>query len=98
MIYFKIGNFIDIPPRSAFKTARLISQHAHYPGYCLAYLGFGYIALGNVLFVVIIFLRVIFKNLFLFEQIAKVVIPILVIYLSKSILIWFLSKSFFLQT
>ncbi|CAF3379652.1 unnamed protein product [Rotaria sp. Silwood1] len=77
------GNFIDIPPRTAFKSARLISQHAHYPGYCLAYLGFGYITMGNILFVIIIIFRVIFKNLFLVEQIAKVVIPILVIYLSK---------------
>ncbi|CAF0721293.1 unnamed protein product [Rotaria sordida] len=91
------GKFIDIPPRTAFKSARLISQHAHYPGYCLAYLGFGYITMGNILFVVIIIFRVIFKNLFLVEQIAKVVIPILVIYLSKCILIWFLSKTFFLQ-
>ncbi|CAF2761502.1 unnamed protein product [Rotaria sp. Silwood2] len=91
------GNFIDIPPRTAFKSARLISQHAHYPGYCLAYLGFGYITMGNILFIIIIIFRVIFKNLFLVEQIAKVVIPILVIYLSKCILIWFLSKTFFLQ-
>ncbi|CAF4098379.1 unnamed protein product [Rotaria socialis] len=91
------GNFIDIPPRSAFKSARLISQHAHYPGYCLAYLGFGYITMGNIIFVAIIILRVIWKNLFLFEQVAKVVIPILVIYLSKCILIWFLSRTFFLQ-
>ena len=91
------GIFIDIPPRTAFKSARLISNNAHYPGYCIAYLGFGYITLGNVLFFVIVILRVIFKHLFLMEEIAKVLIPILVIYLSKLILMWFLSRTFFLQ-
>lgn len=96
-ILFLVGIFIDIPPRSAFKTAQVISQHAHYPGYCLAYLSFGYISMGNILFVTIIIIRVTFKNLTLVEQIAKVVIPILVIYLSKRILLWFLSKTFFLQ-
>jgi hypothetical protein len=91
------GIFIDIPPRTAFKSARLISNHAHYSGYCIAYLGFGYITMGNALFITIIILRVIFKELYLAEQIAKVVIPITVIYLSKIILMWFLSRTFFLQ-
>ncbi|CAF1628384.1 unnamed protein product [Adineta ricciae] len=91
------GIFIDIPPRSAFKSARLISKHAHYPGYCLAYLGFAYISMGNVIFVTIVVLRVIFKHLYFVEQIAKVLIPILVIYLSKFILMWFLSRTFFIQ-
>jgi len=91
------GIFIDIPPRTAFKSARLISKHAHYSGYCIAYLGFAYVSMGNVLFITIIILRVIFKHLFFAEQIAKVLIPILVIYLSKFILMWFLSRTFFLQ-
>ena len=91
------GVFIDIPPRTAFRSALLISKHAHYSGYCIAYLGFGYITMGNTLFIGIIILRMIFKQLFLVEQIAKVVIPILVIYLSKFILTWFLSRTFFLQ-
>ena len=91
------GIFIDIPPRTAFKTARLLSNNAHYPGYCIAYLSFGYITMGNVLFFVVVTLRVIFKHLFLVEEIAKVLIPILVIYLSKLILMWFLSRTFFLQ-
>ena len=91
------GIFIDIPPRTAFKSARIISQHAHYSGYCIAYLGFGYITMGNTLFIAIIILRAIFKQLFLVEQLAKILIPILVIYLSKLILMWFLSRTFFLQ-
>jgi hypothetical protein len=91
------GIFIDIPPRTAFKSARLISNHAHYSGYCIAYLGFGYVTMGNTLFIAIIILRAIFKQLFLVEQIAKILIPILVIYLSKFILMWFLSRTFFLQ-
>ena len=36
------GIFIDIPPRTAFNSPRLISKHVHYPGYCIAYLGFAY--------------------------------------------------------
>jgi hypothetical protein len=91
------GIFIDIPPRTAFKSARLISKHAHYSGYCIAYLGFGYITMGNILFIAIMSLRIIFKHLFFAEQIAKVLIPILVIYLTKFILMWFLSRTFFLQ-
>ena len=91
------GIFIDIPPRTAFNSARIISKHAHYSGYCIAYLGFGYIAMGNVLFIAIVIIRVIFKHIFLAEQIAKVLIPILVIYLSKFILMWCLSRTFFLQ-
>jgi hypothetical protein len=91
------GVFIDIPPPTAFKSARMISNNAHYPGYCIAYLGFGYITLGNVLFFVVVIVRVVFKHLFLMEEIAKVLIPILVIYLSKLILMWFLSRTFFLQ-
>jgi hypothetical protein len=91
------GIFIDIPPRTAFKSSRLISKHVHYSGYCIAYLGFGYISMGNVLFIMIISLRVIFKQLYFAEQIAKILIPILVIYLSKFILMWFLSRTFFLQ-
>ncbi|CAF1383152.1 unnamed protein product [Adineta steineri] len=91
------GIFIDIPPRTAFKSAQLISKHAHYPGYCLAYLGFAYISLGNIVFITIIILRVLFKQIFLVEQVAKVLIPILVLYLLKFILMWFLSRTFFLQ-
>ena len=91
------GKFIDIPPRTAFQSARLIAKHAHYSGYCIAYLSFGYITMGNVLFISIIVVRFMFTQLFLLEQLAKVVIPVLVIYLSKFILTWFLSRTFFLQ-
>ena len=53
--------------------------------------------MGNTLFVAIVILRVVFKHLYFVEQIAKVLIPILVIYLTKFILMWFLSRTFFLQ-
>jgi len=91
------GIFIDIPPRSAFTNARLMSKHIHYPGYCMAYLTFGYIVIGNIIFFILISLRVLFKHLFIVEEIAKVFIPILVIYLTKLIIQWFLSRTFFLQ-
>jgi hypothetical protein len=91
------GIFIDIPPRSAFTNARLMSKHIHYPGYCMAYLTFGYIVIGNIIFFILISLRVLFKHLFIVEEIAKVLIPILVIYLTKLIIQWFLSRTFFLQ-
>ncbi|CAF1333517.1 unnamed protein product [Adineta steineri] len=91
------GIFINIPARSAFKTARLMSKNIHYPGYCIAYLIFGYIIIGNLVFFILIALRILFKHVFLIEEIAKVLIPILVIYLMKFIIQWFLSRTFFLQ-
>jgi hypothetical protein len=91
------GIFIDIPPRTAFNSPRLISKHVHYPGYCIAYLGFAYITLGNILFFLVVGIRVLFKYLYYLEKLAQVLIPILVIYLSKFILTWFLSRTLFLQ-
>jgi hypothetical protein len=97
MLHAYKGIFIDIPPRSAFKNVRLMSKNIHYPGYCIAYLTFGYIIMGNILFFLIVILRVIFKHLFLVEEIARVIIPILVIYLTTFLIQWFLSRTFFLQ-
>ncbi|UJR10436.1 hypothetical protein I4U23_014640 [Adineta vaga] len=91
------GIFIDIPSRSTFKNARLMSKNIHYPGYCIAYLTFGYLIIGNLLFFMFVILRVLCKHLFLVEEIAKVLIPLLVIYLMVFIVQWFLSKTFFLQ-
>jgi hypothetical protein len=97
LVVYLSGIFIDIPPRTAVKSSRLLANNAHYPGYCIAYLAFGYITLGNALFFAIVILRVVFKNLFLMEEIAKILIPILVIYSTKLVLMWFLSRTFFLQ-
>jgi hypothetical protein len=91
------GIFLDIPPRSSFKTIRLMSKNIHYPGYCIAYLTLGYIIIGNILFFILVGLRVLFKHLFLVEEFAKVFIPILAFYFMKFIIQWFLSKTFFLQ-
>jgi hypothetical protein len=91
------GIFLDIPPRSAFKNARLLTKNIHYPGYCIAYLTFGYIIIGNILLFVLIGLRILFKHLFLVEEFAKIFIPILAFYLLKFIVQWFFSRTFFLQ-
>jgi hypothetical protein len=91
------GIYTDIPSRSTFKNARLMSKHIHYPGYCIAYLTFGYVIIGNILFFVLIGLRVLFKHLFLVEEIAKIFLPLLGIYFIKFIIQWFLSRTFFLQ-
>ncbi|CAF1658502.1 unnamed protein product, partial [Didymodactylos carnosus] len=91
------GIFIDIPPRHAFNSIQLISKNAHYPGYTIAYLAFGYLVMGNVLFLTVIIIRILFKHLFLIEELSKIIIPILVIYLCKYILMWVLSRTLFLQ-
>ena len=91
------GIFIDIPSRSAFNKARLMTKHIHYPGYCIAYLTCGYIVIGNILFFILIGLRVLCKHLFLIEEIAKILLPLLGIYFTKFIIQWFLSRTFFLQ-
>ncbi|CAF2147063.1 unnamed protein product [Rotaria magnacalcarata] len=91
------GVFIDIPPRAAFRNVQLMLKNVHYPGYCIAHLTCGYIIIGNILFFVLIALHVLFKHLFLIEEIARTLIPLLVIYLTTFIIQWFLSKTFFVQ-
>jgi hypothetical protein len=91
------GIFLDIPPRSAFHNARLMSKNIHYPGYCIAYLTLGYMIIGNILFFVLVGLRILFKHLFLLEEFAKIFIPLLAFYFMTFIIQWFLSRTFFLQ-
>ncbi|CAF1648420.1 unnamed protein product, partial [Adineta ricciae] len=71
MLHAYQGIFVDIPSRSAFKNMRLMSKNIHYPGYCIAYLTFGYVIIGNLLFFTLVILRVMCKHLFLVEEIAK---------------------------
>ena len=97
MLHAYKGIFIDIPPRSAFKNIRLMSKNVHYPGYCIAYLTLGYIIIGNILFFILIALNVLCKHLFLIEELAKIFIPLLVIYSVNFIIQWFLSRTFLLQ-
>jgi hypothetical protein len=91
------GIYLDIPTRLTFKNVRLISKNIHYPGYCIAYLIFGYLIIGNVLFFLLISLRILFKHIFLVEELSKIFIPILTFYLLKFIIQWFFSRTFFLQ-
>ena len=91
------GIFDDIPSRSTFKNTRLMSKHIHYPGYSIGYLTLGYIIIGNLVFFILICLRILFKHLFLIEELAKIFIPIIAFYLIKFIIQWFLSRTFFLQ-
>lgn len=91
------GVFTDIPSRSAFRSSRLMAKNIHYPGYCIAYLTFGYIVIGNILFFALVLTRVLLRHVFLIEEIAQVLIPLLVIYLMVFIVQWFLSRTFFLQ-
>ena len=91
------GRFLDIPPRSSLAKRRFLSKSIHYPGYCIAYLIFGYLIIGNVLFLLIITLNILCRHLFLLEEFSKISIPLLAFYLIKLIIQWFLSRIFFLQ-
>jgi hypothetical protein len=91
------GIFRDIPSRSTFQNIRLMSKNIHYPGYCIAYLTFGYILIGNILFFLLVGLRILFKHLFIVEELAKLFIPLFAFYLIKFLIQWFLTRTFFLQ-
>lgn len=88
------GRFIDIPPRSSLVKHRFLSKSIHYPGYCIAYLIFGYLIIGNVFFVLIMISNILFRHLVLLEEFSKIFIPILAFYLIKLIIQWFLSRTF----
>ena len=91
------GRYLDIPPRSVLAKTRYLSKSIHYPGYCIAYLIFGYVIIGSLLFFLLIGLRVLCRHLFLLEEFAKITLPILAFYLIKLIIQWFLSRTISLQ-
>lgn len=67
-------------------------------GYAIGYLLWGYLILFEVSLVLIIVIRFLIKFYFIAENIAKIVLPILTIYLFKKILIWYLCRFFLVNT
>lgn len=91
------GVFKQIPSRLAFKQARLMSKHMYYPGYFIGYFLLGYIVIGNVLLLLLISLRVVLNHLFIIEELAKLIVPILAFYSMKILIQWLICRTFFLQ-
>ena len=91
------GISLELPSRSTLNQARYASKHIHYAGYFIAYLVCGYVLLGNLLFLLLVTLRITFQHLVLVEDIAKVLIPIFVIYLVNFLIHWFLTRTCFLE-
>ena len=91
------GVFKQIPSRLAFKQARLMSKHMYYPGYFIGYFLLGYIVIGNVLLLLLISLRIVVNHLFIIEELAKLIVPILAFYVMKILIQWLICRTFFLQ-
>lgn len=91
------GRFLDIPPRSVLAKTRYLSKNIHYPGYFIAYLIFGYVIIGNLVFFLLIALKILCRHLFLIEELAKITFPILAFYLIKLIIQWFLCRTLSFQ-
>ncbi|RNA13231.1 stimulated by retinoic acid protein 6 -like protein, partial [Brachionus plicatilis] len=63
-------------------------------GYAIGYLLWGYLILFEVSLVSVIIVKFLIRFYFLAENIAKIVLPLLTIYLLKRILIWYLCRYF----
>ena len=91
------GINLELPSRTTLSKARYASKHIHYAGYFIAYLICGYILVGNLLFLLLVTLRITLQHLVLLEDIAKVLIPIFVIYLVNFLIHSFLTRTCFLE-
>lgn len=67
-------------------------------GYAIGYMLWGYIILFEISLVVLIIIRFLIKFYFIAENLAKIVLPILTIFLFKRILIWYLCRYFLVRT
>ncbi|CAF0777204.1 unnamed protein product [Brachionus calyciflorus] len=88
------GVYEDIPSPKKFSNVKLAASSLHYSGYAIGYLLWGYLILFEVSLVVIIVTKFLIRFYFLTENLAKIVLPILTIYLLKRILIWYLCSYF----
>jgi hypothetical protein len=91
------GIYLDIPSPKAFSNAKLASSSLHYSGYAIGYLLWGYLILFEVILVVMIIIRFLVKFYFIAENLAKIFLPILTIFLFKKILIWYLCRFFLIE-
>jgi hypothetical protein len=92
------GKYVDIPAPKRFANAKLVSGSLHYSGYAIGYLLWGYLILFEVSLVMLIVLRFLVKFYFIAENLAKIILPVLTIFLFKRILIWYLCKYFMIRS
>lgn len=91
------GIYLNIPSPKRFSNAKLASSSLHYSGYAIGYLLWGYLILFEVILVVMLVIRFLVKFYFIAENLAKIFLPILTIFLFKKILIWYLCRFFLIE-
>ncbi len=91
------GIYLNIPSPKRFSNAKIASSSLHYSGYAIGYLLWGYLILFEVILVVMIIIRFLIKFYFIAENLAKIFLPILTIFLFKKILIWYLCRFFLIE-
>ncbi|CAF0726574.1 unnamed protein product [Brachionus calyciflorus] len=88
------GVYKDIPSINKIQNYKTIECSLNYSGYSISYLLWGYLILFEVSLVLIIVTKFLIRFYFLTENLAKLVLPILTIYLLKRILLWYLCSYF----
>ena len=88
------GVYVDIPSPKRFSSVKMTSSSLHYSGYAIGYMLWGYLILFEITAIVVVLVRFLIAFYVIAENIAKVVLPILTIFLFKRLFIWYLSRYF----
>ena len=87
-----LGVYVDIPSPKRFSNIKKASSSLHYSGYMIGYLVWGYLILFQVLLIIILAAKFLIKFYFIIEKLLKLFLPILVIFLFKRIIIWYIAR------
>ncbi|CAF1222632.1 unnamed protein product [Didymodactylos carnosus] len=88
---------IDIPLPKGMKNNSVASKSVHYSGFLVGYMAWGYIICFHVLFFVLGMLRLIRARIRHIELLMTIIVPILVVYLMKLVMVSSVGKFIFIQ-
>ncbi|CAF0764307.1 unnamed protein product [Brachionus calyciflorus] len=84
------GVYENIPSPKKLSNGDIALSSLHYSGYTIGYMLWGYLILFEISLVMILVVKVLIHFYFIAENLAKIILPILTIYLLKRILMWYL--------
>lgn len=91
------GAYVDIPSPKRFTNTKKAASSMHYSGYMIGYLLNGYVILFEVMIILIVVVKFLMKFYFVIEKLGKIFLPILVIFLFKRLLIWYITRYFLIK-
>lgn len=79
------GIYDDVPSATNFKANSIVSKSAHYSGFLVGYMAWGFLISFHLILVVLSFIRIISFQMRYVELILAITVPVIVVYLLKMV-------------